>query len=75
MYFSLNDLPPELGKHRVLTTHQTSEFVGLSVAELRRMQRDGDFPAPLQLGSRKHGWRLGTLIDWISSREQVKAVA
>ncbi len=51
----LDTLPPELGRHRILTTSLTSEFVGLSVAELRRMQRDGDFPAPLQIGSRKHG--------------------
>jgi predicted DNA-binding transcriptional regulator AlpA len=75
MSSSLNNLPPELGKHRILDTRATSEFVGLSVADLRRKQRSGDFPAPILIGSRKHGWRIGALIDWLESRSKPRAAA
>jgi prophage regulatory protein len=75
MSSSLNNLPPDLGRYRILDTPDTSEFVGLSVAELRRKRRSGDFPAPIQIGARKHGWRIGDLIDWLESRSQAKAAA
>jgi predicted DNA-binding transcriptional regulator AlpA len=71
----LDTLPPELGRHRILDSRATCEFVGISVAQWRRMRTVGETPAPIMLGSKKHGWRIGDLIDWLASREQPKTAA
>jgi predicted DNA-binding transcriptional regulator AlpA len=69
----LDTLPPEVARHRVLGTHDACEFVGLSVAEWRKLRRKGQAPSPIMLGTRKQGWRVGDLIDWIASRKQTEA--
>lgn len=71
----LDTLPPDLGRHRVLGTRETCEFVNISVAQWRRMRSLGETPAPIMLGSKKHGWRIGDLIDWLASREQPRVAA
>jgi predicted DNA-binding transcriptional regulator AlpA len=71
----VDSLPAELGRHRVLDTQETCEFVSVSVAQWRRMRTLGETPASIMLGSKKHGWRIGDLIDWLASREQPKAAA
>lgn len=71
----LDTLPPDLARHRVLDTRETCAFVSVSVAQWRRMRSLGETPAPILLGSKKHGWRIGDLIDWLASREQPKAAA
>jgi len=71
----LDTLPPELGRHRVLDTAETCAFVNISVAQWRRMRTLGETPAPIMLGSKKHGWRIGDLIDWLASRAQPRAAA
>jgi predicted DNA-binding transcriptional regulator AlpA len=70
MSATLDALPPEIARHRVLGTRDACDFVGLSIPEWRRMRRSGVAPAPILLGSRKQGWRVGDLIDWLASREQ-----
>lgn len=71
----LDTLPPDLGRHRILDTRETCEFVNVSVAQWRRMRSLGETPSPIMIGSKKHGWRIGDLIDWIASRSQPKAAA
>jgi predicted DNA-binding transcriptional regulator AlpA len=66
---SIENLPTELARHRVLDTRQTCQFVNVSVAQWRRLRTCGEAPTPRQLGKRKHGWRVGDLIDWLDSRE------
>jgi predicted DNA-binding transcriptional regulator AlpA len=66
----LDQLPPEIARHRVLSTRDCCEFVGVSIAEWRRMRRAGEAPPPILIGTQKQGWRIGDLIDWIASREQ-----
>jgi predicted DNA-binding transcriptional regulator AlpA len=70
----LDSLPPDLGRHRILPTKEACEFVGSSVAEWRRKRARGDAPPPIMIGARKHGWRIGDLIEWIESRAQTAPV-
>jgi predicted DNA-binding transcriptional regulator AlpA len=71
----IDTLPQELARHRVLDSRNTCEFVGISIAQWRKMGALGEIPAPIMLGSRKHGWRVGDLIDWLQSRERSQAAA
>jgi predicted DNA-binding transcriptional regulator AlpA len=70
---ALDTLPPEVARHRVLGTRDACEFVGVSIAEWRRMRRRGEAPPPIMLGTQRQGWRIGDLIDWIASRAQPAA--
>jgi predicted DNA-binding transcriptional regulator AlpA len=67
---ALDALPPEIVRHRVLATRDACEFVGVSIAEWRRMRRRGEAPPPIMLGTQRQGWRVGDLIDWIERRKQ-----
>ncbi len=67
---AINGLPYELARHRILTTQQTLEFLGFSSAHWRRLRNAKLAPPPVMIGTRRQGWRLGTLIDWSASREQ-----
>lgn len=64
---------PEIERKKVLDTSQTAAFVGLSVPHLRRMYRLGRFPRGLSLSERKLGWQVGTLCDWLDSRNGAAA--
>jgi predicted DNA-binding transcriptional regulator AlpA len=70
---ALDGLPPEIARHRVLVTRDACEFVGVSIAEWRRMRRRGEAPPPIMLGTQRQGWRVGDLIDWIASRSATAA--
>jgi predicted DNA-binding transcriptional regulator AlpA len=63
----IDSLPLELSRRRVLCTIDACTFTGVSVAEWRRLNQA---PPPIMIGSRKQGWRIGDLIDWIESRAQ-----
>ncbi len=71
----IDTLPPDLGRHRILGTRETCEFVGISVAQWRRMRTLGETPAAIMLGAKKQGWRIGDLIDWLASRARPRAAA
>ncbi len=64
----LRRLSPEVALHRILNTAETAAFCGFSVAHWRRLYRTGKAPKPIQLSSRKLGWRAGDLIDWLQAR-------
>jgi predicted DNA-binding transcriptional regulator AlpA len=72
---AVNSLPYELARHRVLPTQQACEFTGVSVAQWRRLRMRGGVPAPIMIGARKQGWRLGDLIDWLASRKAEQPAA
>jgi predicted DNA-binding transcriptional regulator AlpA len=63
-------LPSELGRHRILPTKQALEFVGSSPANWRRLRALKLAPAPVMIGLRRQGWRVGDLIDYLESRSQ-----
>jgi len=73
MSSTLDTLPADIARHRVLDTRETLRFVGLGHAEWRKLRRKGQAPSPIMLGTRKQGWRIGDLIDWINSRKQPEA--
>lgn len=59
----------ELIYHRVLSTAEAAALLNFSVPHFRRLYRSGGVPAPLQLSTRKLGWRAGDLVDWIAARQ------
>jgi predicted DNA-binding transcriptional regulator AlpA len=67
---ALDNLSPELGRSRIVDNSGACEFLGVSPAHLRRLRAAGKVPPPIKIGTQKLGWRLGTLIDLIDSREQ-----
>jgi predicted DNA-binding transcriptional regulator AlpA len=64
---SVNQLPAELARHRVLDTAQSAAFCNFSVPHWRRLYRAGKVPPRVRLSSRKYGWRIGDLIDFIAA--------
>ena len=63
----IDNLPPDLARHRVLDTAESAAFCKLSVPHWRRLYRCGQAPKPIKIGSRKLGWRIGDLIRWLDS--------
>lgn len=63
-------------KHRfqqpqVLRPPAASDFVGISVPEIRAKVRRGEFPAPIKLGRRAIAWRIEDLEKFLASRPTV----
>jgi predicted DNA-binding transcriptional regulator AlpA len=65
---TLDYLPPDMARRRILDTAEAAEFCKLSVPHWRRLYRTGKVPRPVRLSLRKYGWRLGDLIDFIDAR-------
>ena len=72
---SLENLPDHFSRQRILDTKSACQFVGVSIANWRRLRRLGQAPAAIRIGARKQGYRVGDLLDWIASRSQQKAAA
>ena len=66
---TLANLPTDLGRNRILDTAASAAFWSVSLPHWRRMYRAGTVPPPIKIGSRKLGWRLGSLIDALEARE------
>lgn len=66
---TLNNLPSDLGRSRVLDAATASAFWGVSLPHWRRLYRTGKVPQPLKIGERKLGWRVGVLADALAARE------
>jgi prophage regulatory protein len=45
-----------------------SAVTGLATATLKRAARAGRFPAPLELGANRVGWRQSEIDHWLASR-------
>jgi predicted DNA-binding transcriptional regulator AlpA len=69
----LNNLPPELARTRILPTHASAAFWGVSEPHWRRLYRAGKVPQPIKIGDRKLGWHVGDLADALAVRETVDA--
>jgi predicted DNA-binding transcriptional regulator AlpA len=68
MKMRFEHLPSDIARHRVLNTAQSAGFCNISVSHWRRLYRNGRVPPPIQLSTRKLGWRIGDLVDWLASR-------
>ena len=66
-----DELPAYLERHRILSIEVAARLLGFSTSHLRRLYRTGKFPKPLQIGSRKLGYKAGLLMDLtnLSQRE------
>jgi predicted DNA-binding transcriptional regulator AlpA len=67
---TLNNLPSDLGRRRILNAVEASRYWGVSLAHWRRMYRAGAVPKPIQISERRVGWRIGALADALDAREQ-----
>ena len=65
---TLDHLPADLARHRILDTKQAAAFRGVSVETWRRLYRAKKVPEPIQISAGKYGWRLGDLIDLDAAR-------
>jgi prophage regulatory protein len=56
---------------RILRKPEVVKAVGLSHVTIWRMERAGNFPKRLALGSKAVGWRLSDIEQWMESRVAV----
>jgi predicted DNA-binding transcriptional regulator AlpA len=56
-----------MARRRLLDTAEAAEFCKLSIPHWRRLYRAGKVPSPVRLSTRKYGWRLGDLVDFIDN--------
>lgn len=70
---ALANIRSDLNRERLLGSEQTAEFLGMSIPHLRRMYRANKVPAPIKIGERKYGWRLGILIDFVTAKSNKAA--
>jgi hypothetical protein len=50
-------------------------LVGYNYHHWLTLAREGKAPPPIQLSSRKYGWQVGALLDWIDARAGKAAAA
>ena len=60
---------------KILRMAEVVELTGLSRVTVWRLERDGRFPARLQLSRNAVGWRDDEVIDWVQSRPRVASRA
>jgi predicted DNA-binding transcriptional regulator AlpA len=65
---TIDALPPELARNRILGSADAAAFWGVSLPHWRRMYRLGQVPKPIKLSLRKYGWRVGDLVDALAAR-------
>ena len=70
---SLDIIPATLNRERLLDSAQSAEFLGFSLPHFRRLYKAQKVPAPVKIGERKLGWRLGGLIDFVASKAEARA--
>jgi hypothetical protein len=67
--------PSDLDRKRVIPTDQALKLMCSSPANWRRMRRLNIAPAPVKIGLRKQGYRVGDLLDFIAARSLKTPVA
>jgi prophage regulatory protein len=66
----IDNLTPDLARHRILGASEAAKFWGVSLPTWRRFYRVGSVPKPIKLGERKLGWQLGILIEALEARSK-----
>lgn len=54
----------------VLSPEDTAQAIGLSLSLVQKMERQGDFPKARQLSSRRVGYLLSELEEWLVTRPE-----
>jgi predicted DNA-binding transcriptional regulator AlpA len=58
----------DIQRNKLLGTAETAAFLNLSVVHLRRLVREQKMPQPIRVTSRKLGWRVGELVDFVVAK-------
>jgi predicted DNA-binding transcriptional regulator AlpA len=66
---SLESLPADISRHRILSATASAAFWGVSLPTWRRMNRLGQVPSPVRLSARRLGWKVGDLADGLTARQ------
>ena len=54
---------------RILRAHEVKQIVGISRSTIWRLERKGQFPARLPLGTGSVGWLKSDIESWVNSRK------
>ena len=54
----------------LLTREQVETNYGFSPNGLRKLVKEGEFPAPIQVGRKLLRWRLSTINEFIAARDE-----
>lgn len=65
---AFDSLPPEIARNRIFGTKEAARFIGLSPRTFRRLLCRGALPRAIKLSDRKHGFRIGDLMDFVDCR-------
>ena len=57
---------------RIMSWAEVCERVGLSRTQLWRKTKEGSFPPPLQISTRRVGWRWREIESWLDGRQPVE---
>ena len=52
---------------RILKAQELAQKTSMSVSNIRRMAREGNFPEPITLTEKRCGWLETEVDEWISS--------
>jgi predicted DNA-binding transcriptional regulator AlpA len=66
---TLDTLPAELGRERIVDNATAAKFVGISLPHWNRLRYQGKTPKPVRLGDRKLGYSIGSLIDHAKAKQ------
>jgi hypothetical protein len=61
-------IPEGIESHRVVDEASAASIIGVSTGYLRTLRRSGKGPSHVQLGTRRVGYRLKALVDWVDAR-------
>ena len=69
----MNYLSDSMNDQRVINTRQLADLLNVSVATVRRLDRDRKLPPAVKLSERRIGWRMAEVQRWIASRQTAAA--
>ena len=52
--------------YKLLKAQEVAQKTSMSVSNIRRMARDGNFPEPIPLTENRSGWLESDVDEWIS---------
>lgn len=55
----------EFRMHKLLSSKQISEKIGLSSSQIRRLVLAGEFPKPIKISVGRNGWLEKDVDDWV----------
>lgn len=62
----LADAHSQIAMSRVVGSAEAAAFCNYSLAHWLRLTRAGKTPTPVRLSTRKLGWRIGSLVDFVN---------